>query len=147
MIVDDIKIKVKSGNGGRGAVAFSKVKMSLGATGGDGGKGGDIYFEGVSDLSTLNQFLYKKELSAEDGENGKGKNHDGADGRDLILRIPVGTVIHNLSLKEDSEIISVGQRLLAAKGGTAAGETSNSGLPPIRVRRNSKKAVSGRNTN
>jgi GTP-binding protein len=117
MIVDDIKIKVKSGNGGRGAVAFSKVKMSLGATGGDGGKGGDVYFEGVSDLSTLNQFLYKKELSAEDGENGKGKNHDGADGKDLILRIPVGTVIHNLSLKKDSEIISIGQRLLAAKGG------------------------------
>jgi GTP-binding protein len=117
MIIDDVTIKVKSGNGGRGAVAFSKTKMSLGVTGGDGGNGGDIYFEGVSDLSTLTQFRYKKELYAENGENGKTKNNDGEDGEDLTLKIPVGTVIHNLSLGKDSEIVSVGQRLLIARGG------------------------------
>jgi len=117
MLIDEVKIKVKAGKGGRGAVVFSRVKMTLGPTGGDGGRGGNVYFEGVSDLSALNQFRYKKELSAENGKNGKGGFSDGTDGKDLFLRVPVGTVIHNLSLKSDSEIISVGQRLLMAEGG------------------------------
>ena len=117
MLIDDVKIKVKAGNGGKGAVTFSKIKMTLGPTGGDGGWGGNICFEGVSDLSALNQFRYKKELSAEDGKNGKGRFNDGTDGKDLFLKVPVGTVIHNLSLKQDSEIVSVGQRLLIAEGG------------------------------
>ena len=117
MLIDDVKIKVKAGNGGKGAVTFSKIKMTLGPTGGDGGWGGNICFEGVSDLSALNQFRYRKELSAEDGKNGKGRFNDGTDGKDLFLKVPVGTVIHNLSLKQDSEIVSVGQRLLIAEGG------------------------------
>jgi len=119
MMIDDVKIKVKAGIGGRGAVAFSKVKMTRGPTGGDGGQGGNIYFEGVSDLSALNQFRYKKELTAENGENGKKGFNDGADGKDLFLKVPVGTVIHNLSLNhgQNAEIISVGQRLLTAEGG------------------------------
>jgi len=117
MLIDDVKIKVKAGDGGKGAVAFSNVKMTLGPTGGDGGQGGNVYFEGVSDLSALNQFRYKKELSAENGENGKKGFNDGTDGKDLFLKVPVGTVVHNLSLKQDSEIVSVGQRLLMAGGG------------------------------
>lgn len=117
MLIDDVKIKVKAGNGGKGAVTFSKIKMTFGPTGGDGGWGGNIYFEGISDLSALNQFRHKKELSAENGKNGKGRFSDGTDGKDLFLKVPVGTVIHNLSLKQDSEIVSVGQRLLIAEGG------------------------------
>lgn len=117
MLIDDTKIKVKAGDGGKGAVAFSKIKMNLGPTGGDGGLGGNVYFEGVSDLNALNQFRYKREMSAENGENGKGRFGDGTDGKDLLLKVPVGTVIHNLSLKQDSEIVSVGQRLLIVKGG------------------------------
>ena len=117
MLIDDVKIRVKAGDGGRGAVAFSKIKMTLGPTGADGGRGGNVYFEGVSDLSALNQFRYKKELSAENGKNGKRGFNDGTDGKDLFLKVPVGTVIHNLSLKQDSEIVSIGQRLLMAKGG------------------------------
>ncbi|MFH1714337.1 MAG: GTPase ObgE [Candidatus Nealsonbacteria bacterium] len=117
MLIDDVKIKVKAGNGGRGAVAFSKIKMTLGPTGGDGGRGGSVFFEGVSDLSALNQFRYKKELSAENGENGRDRHSSGADGKDLFLKVPVGTVIHNLTLKQDLEIVSVGQRLLMVKGG------------------------------
>jgi len=116
MLIDDIKIKVKAGDGGKGAVTFSKIKMSLGPTGGDGGSGGSAYFEGVSDLSALNQFHYKREMSAENGKNGDGRFSDGPDGKDLLLKVPVGTVIHNLSLKQDSEIVSVGQRLLIVKG-------------------------------
>lgn len=117
MLIDDVKIRVKAGSGGKGAVAFSKVKMTLGPTGADGGQGGSVYFEGVSDLSALNQFRYKKELLAENGKDGKGGFSDGIDGRSLFLKVPIGTVIHNLSLKQDSEIVSIGQRLLIVKGG------------------------------
>jgi GTPase len=117
MIIDDVTIKVKAGNGGNGKVAFNNVMMSLGPAGASGGKGGDIYLEGVSNLDVLNYFRHKKELIAGNGENGKVQFRDGADGKDLILKIPVGTVIHNLSTGIDSEIVAIGQRLFAAKGG------------------------------
>lgn len=117
MLIDDVKIKVKAGQGGHGIVAFNRTKMNLGPTGASGGKGGDVYLEGVSDLGALNQFRYKKELAATDGENGKIQLNDGSNGDDLILKVPIGTVVHNLSKGEDFEIISIGQRLLVAKGG------------------------------
>jgi GTP-binding protein len=117
MLIDDIKIKLNAGHGGRGAVAFNKILMSLGPTGGNGGKGGSVYLEGVADISALSYFRGKKELSAEDGENGKNQLHDGEDGKDIILKVPIGTLVHNLSTNEDSEIILIGQRMLIAKGG------------------------------
>ena len=117
MLIDDVKIKVRAGHGGRGAVAFNKVMMSLGPTGGNGGKGGSIYLEGVSDISALSQFRGKKELVAENGYDGRPQFHDGEDGKDIILKVPIGTLVHNLSISEDSEIITIGQRLLIVKGG------------------------------
>jgi len=117
MLIDDVKIKVKAGRGGDGAVAFNNAKMALGPTGASGGNGGSIYFEGVSDLGALGQFRYKKELAAQDGERGKHQFNDGSNGDDLILKVPIGTVVHNLSTAKDDEIISIGQRLLAVKGG------------------------------
>ena len=61
MLIDDIKIKISAGSGGRGAVAFNTNLMSLGPTGTSGGKGGSVYCEGVSDINALNQFRFKKE--------------------------------------------------------------------------------------
>jgi len=117
MLIDDVKIKVKAGQGGCGAVAFNRTKMSMGPTGADGGNGGNVYFEGVSDLGALGQFRYKKELAAQDGKKGKIQLNDGSNGDDLILEVPIGTVVHNLSTAKDDEIISIGQRLLVVKGG------------------------------
>lgn len=117
MLIDDVKIRIKAGNGGRGAVAFNKNMKSLGPVGGDGGKGGNVYFEGVSNLNTLAQFRYKKEIKTKNGENGKGQFNDGADTEDIILKIPIGTVIYNLDTGETSEITKVGERILGAKGG------------------------------
>ncbi len=117
MLIDDVTIKVKAGNGGRGSVAFNNTKMNLGPAGADGGNGGSVYFEGVSDLNVLSQFRYKKKLAAENGENGKKQFNDGADGKNLILKSPVGTIVHNLSSGKDLEIMGIGQRLLIAKGG------------------------------
>lgn len=117
MLIDDIKIRLKAGHGGRGAVAFSKILMTLGPTGGNGGKGGNVYLEGVSDIGALSYFRGKKELAAENGEDGKNQLHNGEDGKDIILKVPIGTLIHNLSTNEDSEIISIGQQILMVKGG------------------------------
>ncbi len=117
MFIDDVKIRVKAGKGGDGTVAFNSAKMSLGPTGGRGGNGGSIYIEGVVDLGALIQFRYKKELLAENGEKGGQQLKDGANGKDLILKVPVGTVVHNLTTGEDTEISVIGQQLLVARGG------------------------------
>lgn len=117
MLIDDITIKIKAGDGGRGAVAFNKNMMSLGPVGGTGGNGGSVYFEGVSDLSALSQFRHSKEFETKNGENGRGQFRDGADGKDLALKVPVGTVIHNLETGEIKEIIKTGDKILAAHGG------------------------------
>ncbi len=119
MLIDDVTIRISAGKGGKGAVSFNKNLMSLGPAGGSGGKGGSVYAEGVSDLSALGQFRYKKEFPAEDGMEGRGQFRDGRDGKDLILKVPVGTVAHNLSTGNDIEIDRTGAdaRVLLAKGG------------------------------
>lgn len=117
MLVDDVKIKVASGSGGRGAAAFNKNKMSLGPAGGSGGKGGGVYLEAVSDLGALNQFRFKKALVAEDGKDGQDQFRDGHDGKDLIVKVPIGTLVHNLIDKTEIEIGKIGERVLLATGG------------------------------
>ena len=117
MLIDDVKIRVTAGAGGKGAVAFNKNMMSLGPAGGSGGKGGSIYIEGISDLSALNKFRFKKEVKAENGQDGRSQFRDGRDARDLILLVPVGTVAHNLGTGEDIEITKIGQQVAIASGG------------------------------
>jgi len=117
MLIDDVTIRVRAGNGGKGAVAFQKSRFALGPTGGSGGEGGSFYFVGVSDLSALKQFRFKKAVQAEDGGNGKGEFVDGPKGNDVIFKIPVGTVITNLDKHEKVEIVKIGEPVLIAKGG------------------------------
>ncbi len=117
MLIDDIKIEVSAGNGGKGCVAFNKNLMSLGPAGGSGGRGGSVIFKGVSDLNALNQFRFRKQVNAENGREGKGQFCDGPDAKDEIIKIPVGTVINNLTTGESQEITKVGQEILIAKGG------------------------------
>lgn len=117
MLIDDVKIKVKAGHGGHGAVAFNKNLMSLGPVGGSGGRGGSIYAESVSDLSALNQFQHKKEFEAENGLYGHDQFRDGHNGKDLTLKVPVGTVVHNLTNATEKEITQIGEQVTLAKGG------------------------------
>ncbi|HPW34568.1 MAG TPA: GTPase ObgE [Candidatus Paceibacterota bacterium] len=117
MLIDDVIIKVSAGHGGKGGVSFNKNLMSLGPAGGDGGKGGSVYLEGVSDLSALNHFRFKKDIVADKGQDGQPQFRDGKDGVDLVLKVPVGTVIHNLTNGNDVEIEKIGQTELIAKGG------------------------------
>lgn len=117
MIVDDIKITVMAGHGGRGLATFSKTRKTLGPTGGSGGNGGNVFIEGVADLGALRQFRFKKDYEAKNGEHGKSQLNDGRDADDLTLFVPTGTICHNLTNGKDIEITKIGQRELIAKGG------------------------------
>ncbi len=117
MLIDDVKIKVKAGHGGRGSATFNKTMMSLGPVGGSGGRGGSVFVEGTSDLSALNNFQHKKLFEAENGLYGRDQFRDGYDGKDLVLKVPTGTVIHNLTTGEKNEITQIGEKILLAKGG------------------------------
>ncbi len=117
MLIDDVTIKVRAGNGGRGAVAFDKNKMAIGPTGARGGNGGNIYLESTTDLSALNRFRNKKDWGAKDGEAGRSQFRDGHTGEDLIIKVPIGTVIHNLETGRDQEIVAINEKILVAKGG------------------------------
>jgi GTP-binding protein len=117
MLIDDVKIQVTAGRGGRGKVAFNKNLMSLGPAGGRGSDGASIWVEGVADLSALNYFQSKKVIKAQNGEDGKGQFCDGHKPDDLILKVPVGTVVHNLNIGIDIEIDKIGQREGIARGG------------------------------
>lgn len=120
MFVDLVKIKVSSGKGGDGTVAFRREKFVPmgGPSGGDGGKGANVIFVGREGLSTLVDLKYNKILRAEDGENGKPKKMNGAGGKDLIVEVPVGTTIYDdESGKVIGDITEHKQRVLVAKGG------------------------------
>lgn len=117
MLVDELTIRVKAGAGGAGTVAFSKNKLELGPTGGTGGSGGSIYVEGVADIGALMRLRNKKLFHASDGSNGGYKRNDGKNGNDLVISVPVGTVVHNLVRHTDIEILHIGQKELIARGG------------------------------
>ncbi|MBQ9941632.1 MAG: GTPase ObgE [Christensenellaceae bacterium] len=95
MIVDKVKIFIKAGNGGNGAISFHREKYvnAGGPDGGDGGKGGDLIFQASDEMRTLVDFRFAKKFSAENGSNGAKNNMTGKAGEDLIVKVPVGTVV------------------------------------------------------
>lgn len=123
MFTDYVKIIAKAGNGGDGAVSFRREKYVAagGPDGGDGGKGGNVYFEVDPDANTLIDFRFQKKFKAENGKNGEGANRYGKSGQDLVVKVPLGTVVKDaltekvladLSELEQKELI-----LLGGKGG------------------------------
>jgi len=118
--LDQAKIYLKSGDGGRGSMSFRREKFIEfgGPDGGDGGKGGDIAFEAANNLNTLIDYRYQQHFRAQKGRGGSGANKTGAKGRDLVLRVPVGTQI----LDDDKETVLAdltepGQRIVLLRGG------------------------------
>jgi GTPase len=117
MLTDDVTIRAKAGNGGDGVVRFSKTLMTLGPTGGDGGRGGNVILHGVSDLGALRPFRTKKSVSAQPGGRGDQNNYTGANGKDVIINVPVGTVAHDLTNDISYDITHVNQDFVIALGG------------------------------
>ena len=102
MFIDEAKIRVKAGDGGDGCISFRREKFipKGGPDGGDGGKGGDVYFEAAEDVDTLLDYSGRAIWKAENGHPGEGSNCSGLDGQDLILKVPIGTQIYDLDLDE-----------------------------------------------
>ena len=120
MFIDEAQVKVRAGKGGNGCVAFRREKFvpKGGPSGGDGGNGGSVVLESTSRINTLTHFRYQPEQKAENGRQGEGSNCTGRTGKDLVLRIPAGTLVYDA---ESNELLrdfdSSDQRFVVARGG------------------------------
>lgn len=122
MFVDIVKIKVKSGRGGDGAVSFHREKYIAngGPDGGDGGRGGDVVFVADKDMRTLLDFRYKRKYAAGDGQNGTGNFKTGKRGEDVVITVPAGTVIKEAeSGRILCDMYSDSERKVILQGGNA----------------------------
>jgi GTP-binding protein len=117
MLIDELTIRFTAGHGGKGRAAFNKVKRMQGPSGGDGGNGGSVFLEGAPDIAALERFSNKKEIKADDGKNGGPHFNDGTRGPDVMVMVPIGTVVTNLDTGFVDEIVKVGQKILVAGGG------------------------------
>lgn len=118
MLIDEAKIKIKAGNGGDGMCHFyqDRHRPKGGPDGGNGGRGGDVYMESVSDMTALKRFRFQKEFKAEDGVDGAVNKRAGRKGETLLLKIPTGTTVHyDNGTSIDFE--KIGERKMIAKGG------------------------------
>lgn len=125
--VDEATIRIEAGNGGPGALSFRREKFVPmgGPDGGDGGHGGSVYLVGRDDLNTLADFRHSRTFRAEHGARGMGKNATGRSGEDLLIQVPLGTLVRDAETDEPiGEITRDGERLLVAQGGKGgAGNT------------------------
>ena len=118
--IDEVEISVRAGDGGDGRVSFRREKFVPrgGPDGGDGGRGGDVVLEADANLATLLDFRLRPEVAAPHGQPGSGGNRDGRRGEDVVLRVPVGTVVFDAESDEPlGDLAAPGQRYVAARGG------------------------------
>ncbi len=117
--IDEVSFHVKAGRGGDGVVRWlhEKGKEFMGPAGGNGGKGADVIIEAVRDISALVNYKNIKELEAPNGGNGDKKSMNGADGEDLILKLPIGSIVYNHDTQQQHELLTEGQRITILKGG------------------------------
>lgn len=118
--VDEVKIQVKAGKGGDGCLSFRREKFIPfgGPNGGDGGDGGSVYIEADEALTTLVDYRFQRHFAAENGRSGMGSDCTGKSGEDLILKVPVGTLVYNIDTDELlGDLTHSGERLLVAQGG------------------------------
>src|SRR3974390_2171323 len=124
MFVDEAKIRVKAGNGGNGCVAFRREKFVPrgGPSGGDGGRGGDVIMESSERHNTLVHFRFNPEYKAERGRHGEGSNCTGREGVDVVLKVPVGTIVYDeLTGELVHDFAGPDERVIIAKGGRGGG--------------------------
>lgn len=119
MFVDEVRIFIKAGDGGNGAVAWRREKYipAGGPDGGDGGRGGSVILEASADMSTLIDFRFRPHYQAERGRDGEGGKRHGRNGEDLVLKVPLGTQVYDEEDRLVADLVKDGQRWVAAQGG------------------------------
>jgi GTP-binding protein len=138
MFIDRAKIRVKGGDGGNGVTAFRREKFVPrgGPSGGDGGRGGSVYIESSRDLNTLLHFRYNPEHIAGRGKHGEGAKRRGADAEDIVLKVPVGTVVFDEATGEIvHDFTRAGERVLVAAGGRGGRGNAQFAAPTNRAPR------------
>lgn len=145
MFVDKARIQIIAGDGGDGAVSFHREKYiaSGGPDGGDGGRGGSVVFVADSNLSTLLDFKYKRKYKAEDGAPGTGAKCSGKSGSDLVIKVPVGTVIRDFESGSVVADISGSEPVVVARGGKGGYGNTHFATPTRQVPRFAKKGHPG----
>ena len=145
MFVDIAKIHVKAGDGGDGAVAFHREKYVAagGPDGGDGGRGGNVVFLADTNLSTLADFRYKRKYVAPKGENGRGNRQKGKNAEDLIVRVPMGTLVKDAETGRIIADISTHEPVIIAKGGKGGWGNPHFATPVRQVPRFAKPGLPG----
>lgn len=145
MFVDKVKIFVKAGNGGNGAVAFHREKYVAagGPDGGDGGKGGNIVLRVNDNLSTLMDFRYKRKYTASPGQDGQGARCSGKRGEDLIIQVPRGTVVRDAQTNEVIKDMSDNEDFILCKGGRGGWGNKHFATPTRQVPRFAKAGLPG----
>lgn len=146
MFIDYAEIEIKSGNGGDGAVTFRREKFvpKGGPSGGNGGNGGNVIIETHSNLSTLLDFRYKKKYYAKNGSPGGSSLKDGKNGDDIIIKVPVGTIIKDADTSEILFDLSTSdEKVVVAKGGKGGKGNSNFATPSNRTPRFAEKGKAG----
>lgn len=144
--VDQAKIYVKAGNGGDGCISFRREKYvpKGGPDGGDGGDGGDVILMADPQVHTLYDFYHQVHFKAENGRPGMGKKMKGRDGEDLILRVPVGTVVKDAETGEVlGDLVTPGQTLVVAKGGKGGRGNARFATPVRQAPRIAEKGTPG----
>ena len=145
MFVDEVKIYVKAGDGGDGAVSFHREKYVAagGPDGGDGGKGGDIVFIVDDNLSTLIDFRFKRKYVAEKGQNGSSRQSSGKSAEDLIIKVPRGTIVRELESGRILADLSEDEPVIIAKGGKGGKGNMNFATPTRQIPRFAKPGFTG----
>ncbi len=117
--IDEINLHIKAGDGGDGVVRWlhEKGKEFAGASGGDGGRGGDVYVRAIRDLSILNRYRNTKEFLSEDGISGMKKSMHGREGKDLVIDLPIGAIVTNLATTRSVNLLEDGEKIIILKGG------------------------------
>ena len=145
MFVDKVKISVRAGNGGNGAVAFHREKYVAagGPDGGDGGKGGNIVLRVNDNLSTLMDFRYKRKYVASNGQDGQGSRCSGKRGEDLVIEIPRGTVVRDAETNEIIKDMSDNEDYILCKGGRGGWGNKHFATPTRQLPRFAKSGLPG----
>lgn len=145
MFVDKATIKIGAGNGGNGAVSFHREKYVAagGPDGGDGGRGGSVYFKADRSLSTLIDFRYKRKFYADNGVDGSSKRMTGKSGQDMVVRVPVGTLVRDAETGRLLCDVTGDEPILVASGGRGGWGNQHFATPTRQVPRFAKPGTAG----